>query len=320
MKTVDADKHDRKKSLGGSEIAGVLGISPWTSPLQVWERKTGRSPEQECSEAMHFGNVLEDIVAKEFARRNNVKVVRTTKVLYHDDLPFSASIDRFILDGKSGSAFSPKGKLLTRKLLEIKTARTSKGWGEEGTDEIPPYYLTQLYWYLAISGCDVAHLAVLIGGSDYRQYVVERDESIIKDLFDKCTEWWVEYVEQDKAPPPRTFEDALKLYPDSNGAQITASEELEGLLTHQAKLKSKIKALTDSEKEIRGDILKLMEENEVATAPDGRILCTLKSRYSNRTDWKALVKEENISQDVIEKYTKVSATRTLLNKIQIEEV
>lgn len=66
----------RKTGIGGSDVASCLGLSPWRTPVQVWEDKTGRSTPDLTSDAAHFGTILEDIVAKEFSLRTGMKVQR----------------------------------------------------------------------------------------------------------------------------------------------------------------------------------------------------------------------------------------------------
>jgi len=36
---------DRRHYIGGSDIAAVLGISPWMTPYLLWEQKTDPQPE-----------------------------------------------------------------------------------------------------------------------------------------------------------------------------------------------------------------------------------------------------------------------------------
>jgi predicted phage-related endonuclease len=62
-------------------------------------------------------------------------------------------------------------------IYEGKTAHAMHAdtWGRPGTDNIPVYYRTQTLWYLDTFGYTTCHLAVLIGGSDYREYIVRYD-------------------------------------------------------------------------------------------------------------------------------------------------
>lgn len=54
----------RKKSIGGSDAAGIIGLNQYATPYTVWANKTGRLPDAEDNEAMRQGRDLEDYVAK----------------------------------------------------------------------------------------------------------------------------------------------------------------------------------------------------------------------------------------------------------------
>jgi len=60
-------------------------------------------------------------------------------------------------------------------IWEGKTAFSAEEWGEPGTDEIPVYYRCQVLWYLDVFGLAHCYLSVLIGGIDYREYLIEYD-------------------------------------------------------------------------------------------------------------------------------------------------
>ena len=180
----------RKKGIGGSDVAAILGFSPYKSPYQLWLDKTGRSERKESqNESAHFGNLLEDVVAKEFSRRSGVKVQRVTQQLSLENIgePWAiGNIDRAVVNPEiAGRVFFKDGKLTTDQGLECKTASEylSKLFGEEGTDQIPDYYLTQCLWYMKLTGFQVWHLAVLIGGNKFRMYRIERDDDLIESIF-----------------------------------------------------------------------------------------------------------------------------------------
>ena len=50
---------ERRKTIGGSDAAGIVGLSRYATPYTVWADKTGRLPEQEDNEAMRQGRDLE---------------------------------------------------------------------------------------------------------------------------------------------------------------------------------------------------------------------------------------------------------------------
>ena len=53
----------RRRSVGGSDAAAIVGLNGWASPYSVWAEKTGRLPPKEDNEAMRQGRDLEGYVA-----------------------------------------------------------------------------------------------------------------------------------------------------------------------------------------------------------------------------------------------------------------
>lgn len=150
----------RADGLGGSEIAAVLGLSPFESRFALWHRKAGRIPPVAETDEMYWGSQLEDVVAAEFARRHPELRVRRTGMWRNRARPYQ---------------LGQPDRTAGRQLLECKTARFDDEWGEPGTDEIPVYYRAQVLWYLDTLGRDECHVAVLISGSDYREFLVRYD-------------------------------------------------------------------------------------------------------------------------------------------------
>ena len=78
----------RRKSIGGSDAAGIVGLSKWASPFSVWADKTGRAPEKEDTEAMRQGRDLEDYVAR-WMEETGKRVYRLPAMLYNPLYPFA---------------------------------------------------------------------------------------------------------------------------------------------------------------------------------------------------------------------------------------
>lgn len=179
----------RATGLGGSDIAAIMGISPFRTALDVWLEKTGRQAPQDISnvEAVYWGTVNEAAVADRWARDHPECVVRRINATLVGRPDWKrANLDRLVVEGGKPS------------VLEIKTASAFKA--EEWDGGVPPYYLTQVTWYLAITGWDMAHVAVLIGGNDYREFDVPRDEEDIRAVTEAATDFWENYVAKDVMP------------------------------------------------------------------------------------------------------------------------
>src|ERR1043165_10209558 len=65
---------DRKKGIGGSEVAAILGLDQYKSAFQVWHDKTGRSTKKPENAFMKFGQKAEKIVAEYWEEDTGLKV------------------------------------------------------------------------------------------------------------------------------------------------------------------------------------------------------------------------------------------------------
>lgn len=282
----------RLSGIGGSDAAAVCGLNPYKSPVDVWLEKVGRGEPVEENERMHWGNVLEDVVAQEYARRTGRKVRRRNNQFRHRQHEFMlGNIDRDVVG--------------ERRLLECKTADkwTLSQWGEPGSDEAPEYYLVQVAHYLAVLDYEVADLAVLIGGNDFRIYTIERDRELEEGLIERCADFWHSFVIPGIEPPPSSLADCKTLWPRDVKAAVEATPEVEAAVERLRALKA---ALKQGEAEL--DELEVLIKGHMGAAAelligaDGRKLATWKcSKDSTRIDTKALEAE---LPDVVRAYQK----------------
>src|SRR5580765_6821056 len=64
----------RKNTVGSSDAPIIAGFHPFVSPWTLWARKTGLLQEQEQSEDMEFGNMLEPVVSEMYAKRSGRRI------------------------------------------------------------------------------------------------------------------------------------------------------------------------------------------------------------------------------------------------------
>jgi putative phage-type endonuclease len=155
---------ERQTSIGGSDIAAILGMSKFSTPYDIWRSKVEPVEEEDESEKpyLYWGSVLEDVVAKEYALRTGYKIQRVNKKLVHPKHAFiAANIDRAVVNPEiAGNVRWKDDRLTTDKILECKTSNAfaAGDWGESGTDDVPLYYLIQCQWYLGVTGAETADL------------------------------------------------------------------------------------------------------------------------------------------------------------------
>jgi putative phage-type endonuclease len=311
---------ERLTGLGGSDMAAVLGLSPYKSAVDVWLEKTGRAAPQDGTLQMRFGSYAEEFVAREYSDATGRAVQRFNPMLRHPDYPMVIGhIDRLVVpDGAKIAAH--KREIRTDRLLECKTASAfaasnAAEWGLAGTDNVPTQYLVQIAVYAALTGCQYADLAVLFGNQELRVYNLRRDLELEREILARAAEWWKRHIEGDIEPDPRDEADVLKLYPRDNQLACEATAEVSEAVKRLAAIKLGIKKLEDDEQAERDIITAHMGEAGVLTY-QGSTLATWKAaKDSIRTDWKAVANAAHAPAEIIAAHTTTTpGSRRLLLK------
>lgn len=301
----------RQSGIGGSEIAAIVGLNPYTTPMQVWESKVNPIADEETSEPAYWGNTLEEVVAKEYAKRTGRKIQRVNTQMRHPIFSFAiGNVDRAVINPSiAGNVRWKDGKLTTDRLLECKTANgfSVKQWGESGSDYVPDAYLIQCQWYMGVTGASITDLAVLIGGQDFRIYTINRDDELIDDLLNQGAAFWA-LVQNKIAPDPVNYPEAVKKWLLSDPAlTFHADESLIDKLEELQSIKAKIKDLESQEDALKTHILCELKESETL-AYQGVKVATCKSQTRASFDAKSFEKDY---PNLYEQYKKQSSTRVL---------
>lgn len=273
---------ERLTGIGGSDEGTINGLNPYKSPYELWLEKTGQvvAPDLSDNERVHFGNVLEDVVAAEFTRRTGKKVRRVNRTLRHPKYPFMiANLDRDIVGENA--------------ILECKTASAwinKDEWGPDGSDFVPASYNVQVQHYMFVTGARLAYLAVLIGGNEFRIYHIQRDDELIAMMLENAQNFW-RAVETMTPPDCINAQDAKVRYPGSvDGKTIEADDAILEAMTAIKARKADIKAIEKEIDDILDALMPLIEDAEAIAAPDGKILATYKTQTRTSIDTVALKK------------------------------
>jgi len=221
----------RRKSIGGSDAAGVLGLSKWSSPMSVWADKLGLVPDKEDTEAMRVGRDLEDYVAHRWMEATGKRVRRLNAMLYNDRHPYAhADIDRMVIGESAGLECKTTSALDLRKFKGV---------------EFPEQYYVQCVHYMAVTGAERWYLGVLVLGREFFHFTLERDQAEIDALMDAEEKFWT-YVQTRTPPPadglPATSDVLRAIYRETRGDEVDLYGR-EKLLEEWTKLKEEKKAL-----------------------------------------------------------------------------
>lgn len=160
-----------------SKVAGILGLSPWDSPLRTWHVMAGNLPADDGNnaDAKARGHYLENGVLDWWLDQHALRfeVERQPSFSLGDWAAATPDMLATDFDGET-------------VLVDAKTAATDDHW----TDTEPPaYYFASSLWQLACAPeAKRVHLAVLFGRPrlSFREYVIERDDALIAGLIDEC--------------------------------------------------------------------------------------------------------------------------------------
>lgn len=183
---------ERRKGIGGSDAAAILGLNRWATPYTVYLDKLGLLPEKEETEAMLQGKDLEDYVAKRFTEETGKRVQRCNYMVSTPRYPFAlADIDRRVVGEDAGLECKTTSSLDIRKFRMV---------------EFPEQYYAQCVHYLAVTGASRWYLAVLVFGRGFFVYTLERDEAEIAALMNAEAAFWEKV--QNQTPPDITGDEA----------------------------------------------------------------------------------------------------------------
>ncbi|SDM76411.1 YqaJ viral recombinase family nuclease [Streptomyces wuyuanensis] len=212
----------RRRGIGSSDLPAVMNLSGFKTPLHVFHDKRGRLPhDDDWSEAAHFGVLFEDPLARDWARRNRTVVEPVGLIANEAEAWQMCTLDRLCTE-------CPLDRSV-RSLcaLEVKTrnAFVANLWRQGPPDDV----LAQVLWQILVTGLDHVHVVCLIGGQDYRQYTVRRDEHVklVAYLNAEAGRLWHDHIVPGRAPAPTGLEppEALislydRLHPDREGVAV----------------------------------------------------------------------------------------------------
>lgn len=194
----------RKRGIGGSDAAVVLGLSPFRTARDLFYDKIGEElaiKEEDNWVAKKYGHLLEDLVAEIFAFKTGLRVYKINKMFSHPLHPFMlADIDYFVeMPDKSTS------------ILECKTTgHHSKDKWDDGA--VPINYEMQGRHYMSVMNLNKVFYACLYGNNenDFIYRYIDRDLDYEADLIEQEQYFWEEYV-LPKIEPPYTEDGDLVL-------------------------------------------------------------------------------------------------------------
>lgn len=206
----------RRSGIGASDIAGVLGESPWSSPISVYQDKVAPA-EDEDTERLFWGRHLEGAIGDGYAARTGRLFKPAGKLLRSVAHPWALAT----LDGwtsEDGKAWWP---------CEIKNINDHMA--DQWCDGAPRHVYLQNQQQALVTGEQRVTVVGLLGGCELVWQDVERDEGEIRRIVARGSAFWSDHVEA-RVPPDADHHEStraalLKLHPQDDGSVLDVGDE-----------------------------------------------------------------------------------------------
>lgn len=298
MSIHQAIQPDRATYLGGSDVAAILGISPWRTPLDVYlDKVEGSKPITDPAKLkiLERGKRLEPYVLDMLCMEKGIELVGRNN-RYTDDVHhfLAAEIDAETSDGRN---------------VEAKTTAdfySRAAWGDEHTDEIPVYYTAQCMHGMMIKPAPSTLLPVMLGIDDFRVYEVHRDDELIENIRAKEVEFW-DRVQRRDPPPATKVSDIMRLFERDQGSAIEVGEEWVDLAKKLKFMKSKLKLMKSDADDLAAQLKLVFGGHQIITHK-GRPLASWKSQGTSDFDIHAF---RDKHPSIAAKFMKTGTSRVL---------
>lgn len=196
---------ERKKGIGGSDAATIIGKNPYKTNIELWEEKTKRREPENISEKEYvkYGTLAEEHLRELFKLdfpHFQVEHEENT-IIRHPKYDFLfASLDGTLIDQNTGEM-----GILEIKTTNILQSRQKEKW----KDKIPDNYFCQILHYLNVTGYTYAYLKAQLKYEydreirlETKHYKILREEveEDIKYLEQEEIKFWNEYILKDRKP------------------------------------------------------------------------------------------------------------------------
>ena len=199
----------RKGLVGASEVACILGLSKWSTPLGIYNDKLNPNIRDDMSEWQEWGHRLEDAIATWVADNKGLTVLPSPGLLQSVEYPWlGATPDRVTERGEP---------------VELKTS--DRFMADQWAEGVPDNYRIQVLVQMIVLGARRGYLAVLHGGNRPEFFVIEWDQVVVDQIIAITKDFWQNNVMAKVAPEPTTSDEMALVFGDS-GATLEGDERL----------------------------------------------------------------------------------------------
>lgn len=281
----------RAKGIGASEVAALVGLDPYRSPIDIWRRKVeGERSEQ----TLHTqrGRFLERAILDWYASETG-RTLRPGMTAAHAKHPLVLA---------TPDAMAPD------RVVEAKAPswRTAHEW-DEGS--VPDRYVAQVTQQCLVAGTTCGDVVAYV---DERLSIVtiNFDKELADSLVYAIEEFWRKHVET-RTPPPadgsESYAEWIKQrFEKTRGEVIDATPEAEQWARKLMDAKLRRESAEEQEREARSHLQSIIGDAAGMKGGFGKVSWK-HNKPTTKTDWEAVAQEAGATAALIAKHTQEKA-------------
>lgn len=296
----------RRQGIGASEGAAALGLDPYGSPVQLFALKLGLIEPEPPNDDTRIGQTIEPFLLEEYRRRLGGRFLMADEIAER----YAGRCFPGIQEGQVTVRhvahpwlFATPDRVLARngdrlRGVEVKNRGryTATEWGESGSQDVPHAALVQCLLGMECLGLDEWGLGAYFGGSDFRTYIIERDDEVLQALLEGLYEFWHEHVEKADAPPPirgdeRESRVLAAIFRKHDLTMVAPPEPTADLLVDYFALRARLKEAEGEEQLMKAQLQQAIGAHLGLELPDGRYVTWKKNKDGLAVEWEAVARE-----------------------------
>lgn len=295
------------KTIGGTMISAIRGGNPWKSPYQAYCELIGEEPMPVDNDAVRRGLKWESALINIYETKYDID--RSYRI---SDAKLVDPEHEFLTGSPDAMYVISKGDNETCFGLEVKTADiyTRQNYDIEN-QEIPVHYFLQCQWYAGLAGFDRWDFIVGFFRDDNLVSVetcsFDFDQELYDSMVDYAVEFWNKHVVLRNPPSIESGTEMLevfrKKYPRNLNEDIVEHDEAFDTAVEEIfNLQNRIKSLEDEIDKQKAFLVSSIGDMSGLFTRYGKV--TYKNnKDSTAVDYKSIVSEINVPEDVLKKYT-----------------
>jgi len=242
----------RQTGLGASDAPGVLGLSPWQTPRDVYLQKVATSISDEQTEAMEFGHLMEPVAVELFRRRHGDS--ESTKHKYLGDIEPSPGLLRstahpLLLASLDSVIVEPSGQRVPGQIKNVTVYK--KGAWADSEGGVPDLVRVQVVQECIVMGADHGWVLPIFGGNHMPEPIrVDVPEDYAEWWPSFAADWWQAHVVAGVEPVPTLGDDLAEIYTAQAGLSIDLDDETLEHVRRLVEVKAAIKTLETERDEV----------------------------------------------------------------------